>query len=64
MRLQLPEKFVSKLLSLPESGMGYQNVTVTFVDGSFLDTTVMNGEFLELPDDVKLIKEIENIRVR
>ena len=64
MQLQLPEKFVKKLLEQSESGMGYQNVTVLFVDGSFLDTTVQNADRLDLPDDIKYIKEIERITVR
>lgn len=64
MRLNLPKKFVRKLLALPESGMGYQNVTVKFADGTTLDTYVVNTYILELPDDSKYVQEITEISPR
>lgn len=64
MRLKLPDSLANKLLELPESGMGYQNVTVKFVNGLSLDTFVLNGALLELPDDSKYIQEIAEITPR
>lgn len=64
MRLKLPEHLSKKLLELPESRMGYQNVRVKFADGSFLNTVVLNGDLLELPDAAIYIQEIEEITVR
>ena len=61
MRLKLPEHLIQKLRNLSESGMGYHNVTVTFVDGSSISTTALNGEWLELPTEKKYVQEIVDI---
>ena len=51
MRVKLERRWTERLLDLPESGMGYQRVDVSFVDGRTLsDVVVFNGSELELPD--------------
>ncbi|MCK4798219.1 MAG: hypothetical protein KAT05_12620 [Spirochaetes bacterium] len=48
-KVKLPETLITKLTHLPESGMGYQNVTVTLKDGTKLTKKkVVNSEFLLL----------------
>lgn len=64
MRLKLSESWIRKLAKFPESGMGYQNVRVKFADGSFLNTVVLNGESLELPDSERYVQEIEAVTIR
>jgi len=61
MRIKLPEHLTNKLLDLPESGMGYHRVLVKFVDGSTLNTYVLNSEWLVLPDEAYYLKEISDI---
>ena len=54
MRIKLDRRWTERLLSLPESGMGYQRVDVRFADGRELkDIIVFNAEDLEVPDDVR-----------
>lgn len=51
MEVTLEQTLRNKLVDLPETGMGYQIVDVTFSDGSSLtNCKVINGEFLRLPD--------------
>lgn len=51
MRIRLPEKWIGYLCRLPESGMGYQRVDVTFADGSVQrQCVVFNAETIELPE--------------
>lgn len=64
MKLKLPGHLARKLLALPESGMGYQNVIVKFADGMVLETYVQNCEILELPDEPRYVQEIEDINLR
>jgi hypothetical protein len=53
MRVRLEDRFVKKLLNLPESGMGYQRVDVRLRDGRELsDLVVYNAEEIELPASV------------
>ena len=52
MRVRLDPRWVERLLAFPESGMGYQRVRLRLRDGRTLGPiVVLNGEFLELPDD-------------
>ncbi len=51
MRVKLDDRLVKKLLSLPESGMGYQRVDLRLADGRELqDVVVFNAEEVDLPD--------------
>jgi len=55
-QVKLPDKFITMLSNLPESGMGYQLVDITLKDGRTLSQRkVLNAEFL-------LLQENENIQ--
>ncbi|MBF0472590.1 MAG: hypothetical protein HQK93_02500 [Nitrospirae bacterium] len=61
MKLKLNDKWTSLLLSMPESGMGYQSVDISFSDGALLkDILVYNAEEVELPKEF-IKKNIANI---
>lgn len=48
----LPDTWVTHLLTLPESGMGYQRVDVQFADGTLLtDVLVYDSTDMDLPTD-------------
>jgi hypothetical protein len=48
--MQLSEKWVPRLLSQPETGMGYQSVTVRLRDGrAFDDVVVVGGLVMRVP---------------
>lgn len=48
--IQLSEKWAPKLLSQPETGMGYQVVTVRLSDGTaFDDVVVVGGRITRVP---------------
>ena len=50
MTVRLSPKWTERLLSLPESGMGYQVVDVTLRDGKTLSgLAVFNGQDIEPP---------------
>ena len=52
MRIKLDQKWIDRLLTWPESGMGFQRVDVTMADGREInDATVLNAEWLELPQE-------------
>ena len=52
MRIRLDQRWVKRLLSWPETGMGYQRVDVRMADGRELkNAIVLNAELLEAPDD-------------
>ena len=64
MRRKLDEKWIAHLLTLPESGMGYQRVDVLFKDGSTLqDIIVFNAQEIEVPDQY-VDKEIAHINLK
>lgn len=63
MKIKLSKKWVERLLSMPETGMGYQTVDITLKDGRVIKrVNIFNAEDLELPDEYKSIK-IENIEL-
>lgn len=66
MKIKIPYKFIRKLYNLPESGMGYQKVTVTLKDGTILsDRKVVNSTYLLLSDDEEITEsEIKNIEIQ
>jgi hypothetical protein len=50
MRIKLDKRWTERLLTWPESGMGYQRVDVTMADGRALENVVVfNAELLEVP---------------
>jgi len=50
MRVKLQQRWVKRLLQLPESGMGYQRVDLRLEDGRELrDVLVFNAEEAEVP---------------
>lgn len=63
MRIKLDKKWQAKLLDLPESGMGFQNVKVKLKDGTKINGTVFNSEILQVSDkqDNFGTKDIEDI---
>jgi hypothetical protein len=53
MRIKVEQRWIKRLLRLPESGMGYQRVDVSLADGRELkDVLVFNSEELEVPEDL------------
>ena len=59
MTVHLPERWIELLCSLPESGMGYQNVVVRLRDGSKWHVIVYNAERFDSPPDRPSIKASE-----
>lgn len=55
MELKLSEKWISKLIEMPENGMGYQIVDVTLKDGSVLKSRTVTLPYLHLfsPAEIK-----------
>ena len=53
MRIKLEQRWTTRLLELPESGMGYQRVDVRLADGRELwDLLVFNAEEIEVPGEL------------
>ena len=66
MIVRLSSRWSDKLLTLPETGMGYQRVNVLLKSGKVItDLVVENAEELNVPDDVEQFREgdIENIEL-
>ena len=64
MRIKLNKKWIEYLLSIPESGMGYQIVDIILKNGQVLNqVNVFNAEELELPNEYKdlQVEDIKNI---
>ena len=51
-RLGLSQKWIDKLINLPESGMGYQKVTVKLKNGVVFNGTVINSDILQVNSHV------------
>jgi len=64
-RIELPEKLVNHLVSLPENGMGYQIVKVFLENGSILhNLKVINSSVLIVDQNLKLNKHnIEKVEL-
>ena len=57
MRLKLEQRWIERLLELPESGMGYQRVDIRFANGRILeDVVVLNAQEFEVPDEFAQVK--------
>lgn len=53
MRITLDKKWTERLVNLPESGLGYQRVTICFVNKRVMsDVLVFNAEEVELPEEL------------
>lgn len=64
MRVKLEQRWMKRLLQLPESGMGYQRVDLRLADGRELKNVLaFNAEEVELPDECADAK-IEDIHLR
>jgi hypothetical protein len=56
MQLRLEPKWIRKLVSMPESGMGYHRVCVQLRDGRVFELAIVrNAEILEVADDVEFL---------
>lgn len=64
-RIELPEKFVNFLITLPENGMGYQLVKVFLKKGNVLhNLKVINSSMLIVEQNIELNKgDIEKIEL-
>ena len=63
MRQKLDKKLTASLLTVPESGMGYQRIDLFFADGSILhDIVAYNAEEIEIPSQY-LNREITKIKL-
>ena len=49
----LSQRWKNKMLSLPETGMGYQNVKVTMKDGTVINGIVYNSTRLKVDKPIK-----------
>ena len=65
MQLELNKKTVNRLLTLPESGMGYQLVDLLLVDGRVVPSVpVFNSEIANLPDSFRDVRASDIADVR
>ena len=67
MKLKLNEYWIKKLLSYPETGMGYQRVDVILKSGKVIRNIIaLNAEELDFPEDFSDMKleEIVDLIVR
>lgn len=64
MRVTLEKKWTERLVNLPESGMGYQRVTIRFANNQVAqDVLVFNAEEAELPEELAHVP-IRDIQLR
>jgi hypothetical protein len=66
MRIALDSRWMTRLLDLPESGMGYQRVRVLLRDGRTVGNAVaLDARYLDVPDDAPAfaVSEIADIEV-
>ena len=61
--LELSQDWIDHLVSLPETGMGWQSVNVEFTDGSSVDCIATNSQYLEIPASHHS-KTISDIKLR
>jgi hypothetical protein len=62
--MKLSERWTKELTAQPETGMGYQVVSITLKDGRILDDIVItNSERLE-PEEWFLEEDIINIKLK
>ncbi|MGH6719636.1 MAG: hypothetical protein ACREER_09990 [Alphaproteobacteria bacterium] len=63
--LHLPERIARKLLSMPESGMGYQVVDLVLAKGAVIEgVVVLNGEWVSGRKDVEVLDPDDIVDVR
>lgn len=59
---KLPRKFTKQLAKQPETGMGYQNVDITFNNGRKINATVVSCTYVDSQHIISM-KEIKTIKV-
>jgi len=54
---KLPQNIQDQLAKLPETGMGYQIVSLVFSDGKIIKNAVVNnGEYLDIKENIDITK--------
>ena len=61
MQYNIPEVFVKKLQTLPETGMGYQIVDVKLKDGRLLSKVILLNSSILVIDEFLKMDEIEDM---
>jgi len=51
-RIKLENKWLRKLINLPETGMGYQIIDVSLKNGKELNKILVMGSFIYLPEGI------------
>jgi hypothetical protein len=65
MQLELGPEIVDRLVSMPETGMGYQIVDLILTDGRVVpNVTIFNAEIADLPDEFSGVKPSDVTDVR
>ena len=60
--LKLPKYLQEKLIDIPESGMGYQDVHLVLYDNTIINAPVVNGSILKVPPGKNIkIEDIKDI---
>ncbi|MCH8902866.1 MAG: hypothetical protein IIA45_03005 [Bacteroidetes bacterium] len=64
-KVKLPDHIIAMLTHLPESGLGYQNVTLTLTNGTILTKRkIVNSEFLLLHENERyLTNDFEKVEL-
>jgi hypothetical protein len=64
MRLRLDARWTEQLNRIPESGMGYQRVSVQSKNGRIIErATVLNAEYLEIADPAQAFEAADIVRI-
>jgi len=54
---KLPQKVQDQLASIPETGMGYQKVILSFSDGKLVPNIIIsNGQYFSTDADIDITK--------
>jgi hypothetical protein len=65
MQLELRPEIVDRLVTMPETGMGYQVVDLVLVDGRVLrNVTVFNSEVANVPEEFHDLRPSDVMDVR
>jgi hypothetical protein len=66
MQLALRQELIDRLLTMPESGMGYQIVDLVLTDGRVVpNVPILNCEVASLPDSFSNVRasDVANVRL-
>ena len=61
---QLSKRWVRRLVTEPETGMGYQDVTFILKNRKRIDATISDCEYILQSQQDFNIEDIENVRVK